>query len=54
MSIDLFPLAFYALVCGLLSAFAPPVSLGKRLILGAIVGIVSATVMPLVRGMTPF
>ena len=45
-------LAFYAAVCGILSVVAP--NLGgvvPRLAVGAIVGVVAATVLPLLRGM---
>ena len=44
-------LIFYALVCGLLGFFAP--QLGRapaRFIIGAIVGIAAAAVLPIVRG----
>ena len=45
-------LGFYAIVCGLLSAVAPnfprlPVRLG----IGALVGIVAASVLPWIKGM---
>lgn len=45
-------LTFYAVVCGILSVVAP--NLGgvmPRLIVGAVVGIVAAAVLPFVRGM---
>ncbi len=45
-------LAFYAAVCGLLSVVAP--NLGgaiPRLATGAIVGVIAATVLPMLRGM---
>ena len=45
-------LAFYAVVCGVLSLVAP--NLGgmiPRLLTGAIVGVVAATVLPFLRGM---
>ena len=45
-------LAFYAVVCGVLSFFAP--NLGgavPRMAVGAIVGIAAAAVLPFVRGM---
>jgi len=45
-------LVFYAVVCGLLSAFAP--NLGGfpiRLAVGAAVGIAAAAALPFVRGM---
>ena len=49
---DPISLAFYAVVCGLLSLFAP--SLGgrmPRLAIGAVVGVVAATVLPILNGM---
>lgn len=45
-------MAFYAVVCGVLGVFAP--SLGtywKRLIVGGIVGLVAATVLPVLKTM---
>lgn len=45
-------LVFYAVVCGLLSVFAP--SLGgtvPRMAVGAVVGVLAATALPMVRGM---
>ena len=45
-------LAFYAIVCGLLSVFAP--NLGgvvPRMAVGAVVGIIAAASLPFVRGM---
>ena len=47
---DPISLTFYAAVCGLLSLFAP--SLGgriPRLAIGAVVGVIAATVLPLLR-----
>lgn len=44
-------LLFYAVVCGLLSVFAP--SLGgmvPRLAVGAVVGVIAAIVLPVLRG----
>lgn len=49
---DPISLAFYALVCGLLSLFAP--NLGgtlPRLAVGAVVGIVAASALPFIKGM---
>ncbi len=44
-------LVFYAAVCGLLSAFAPRLgSPAARLGAGAVVGLVAATVLPVLRG----
>ncbi|MCY0095304.1 hypothetical protein [Hoeflea ulvae] len=53
MSIDATAIAWYAVICGILSALAP--SFGGRLVrisIGAVVGIVAATVLPLLRGLT--
>ncbi|MDF1607521.1 hypothetical protein PZ897_04975 [Hoeflea sp. YIM 152468] len=52
MSIDATAVAWYAVICGALSAFAP--SFGGRLLrvaIGGAVGILAATVLPVVRGM---
>ena len=49
---DLIALGFYACVCGVLSIFAPRLgSLPIRLGIGAIVGAVSAAVLPLLKAM---
>ena len=48
---DPITLGFYAAVCGILSMVAP--SLGgrlPRLLIGAIVGIIAASVLPMIRG----
>lgn len=53
MSIDGTVIAWYAVICGVLSALAP--SFGGRLVrlaAGGIVGILAATVLPLVRSLT--
>ena len=53
MSIDATAIAWYAVICGALSAFAP--SFGgrvARVAIGGIVGIVAATVLPMVKGLT--
>lgn len=45
-------LVFYAVVCGLLSLFAP--NLGgrvPRLAVGAVVGVLAATTLPFLNGM---
>ncbi|MCB1335054.1 MAG: hypothetical protein KDK26_15735 [Roseivivax sp.] len=43
-------LAFYAIVCGLLSLAGPMLgSAVRRLILGAIVGVVAAAALPTIR-----
>ena len=48
---DPFALAFYAIVCGLLSFLAPNLgSAGIRLAVGAVVGILAAALLPIVRG----
>ena len=45
-------LVFYAIVCGLLSAFAPSLGgLPLRMAVGAVVGIAAAVALPFVRGM---
>lgn len=45
-------LVFYAIVCGLLSAFAPNLGgMPVRLAVGAVVGIAAAAVLPVLRGM---
>ena len=46
-------LAFYAVVCGILSVVAP--NLGgflPRLLVGATVGVIAAVVLPIIRSMT--
>ena len=48
---DPLTLAFYAIVCGLLSAVAPRMpKLAVRLIVGAVAGIVAAGLLPAIRG----
>ena len=48
---DIIALGFYAVVCGALSFFAPQLGTSYiRFGIGAIVGIVAATVLPLLRG----
>ncbi len=52
MSFDGTAIAWYAVICGILSALAP--SFGGRMVrvsVGAIVGIVAATVLPLLKSM---
>ena len=52
MSIDATAIAWYAVICGVLSAFAP--SFGGRvvrIVIGGIVGIVAATVLPMVKSL---
>lgn len=45
-------LVFYAIVCGLLSAFAPNLGgFGLRLAIGAVVGIGAAAALPYVHDM---
>ena len=49
---DPISLAFYAIVCGCLSVFAPNLGgFAPRLAVGAGVGIVAALVLPLLRGL---
>lgn len=53
MSIDATAIAWYAVICGVLSALAP--SFGGRLVrvvIGGVVGIIAATVLPMIRGLT--
>ncbi len=55
MSIDATAIVWYAAICGVLAAFAP--SFGGRtlrLSIGAVVGIVAATVLPLAKSMIGF
>ena len=53
MTIDATAIAWYAAVCGVLSALAPNFG-GKivRIVIGGIVGIIAATVLPAIRSMT--
>ncbi|MEL6168858.1 MAG: hypothetical protein AAFR35_09200 [Pseudomonadota bacterium] len=49
---DPFALVFYAVICGCLSAFAPPrLARYIRFGIGAAVGIAAASVLPLVQTM---
>jgi len=49
---DPITIAFYAVVCGCLSAAAPTVpKLPIRLAVGAGVGVVAASVLPVIKGM---
>ncbi|MDP2732042.1 MAG: hypothetical protein Q8O63_02865 [Hoeflea sp.] len=53
MNIDATAIAWYAVICGVLSASAP--SFGGRLVrlaTGGIVGILAATLLPLLRSLT--
>ena len=52
MSIDAIAIVWYAAICGTLSALAPAFG-GRalRLTAGAVVAVVAATVLPLVRSM---
>ncbi|WP_339758944.1 hypothetical protein [uncultured Hoeflea sp.] len=52
MNIDATAIAWYAIICGVLSALAP--SFGGRLVrvlIGGVVGIIAATVLPVLRGL---
>jgi hypothetical protein len=52
MNFDATVIAWYAVICGVLSAFAP--SFGGRIVrivIGGIVGIVAATMLPMVRSL---
>ncbi len=52
---DPITLAFYAVVCGCLSAVAPRMPrLPIRLGIGAVVGIIAAAVLPSLKGMIGF
>ncbi|MEM9425553.1 MAG: hypothetical protein AAGA06_02525 [Pseudomonadota bacterium] len=48
---DPISLTFYAVICGLLSMFAPKLG-GRmpRLAIGAVVGVAAATILPILRG----
>lgn len=49
---DAISLGFYALVCGALSVAAPNLGgLPARLAVGAVVGLVAASLLPILRGM---
>ncbi len=51
LGMDIVTLAFYAVICGALGLIAP--NLGRpvfRLGVGAFVGIVAASVLPMIRG----
>ncbi|MEM7720696.1 MAG: hypothetical protein AAF222_15985 [Pseudomonadota bacterium] len=49
---DPIALTFYAVVCGLLSLFAPKLG-GRvpRLAVGAVVGVLAAAILPVLHGM---
>ena len=48
---DYTAMAFYALVCGGIGAFAPRLSLvWQRFAVAALIGIVAALVLPILRG----
>lgn len=50
MPLDPVPIVFYATVCGLLTAVAPPALLWPwRMLIGAAVGIVAAIALPTLR-----
>lgn len=52
MLIDPITLGFYAIVCAVLGAYAPKLgSTPVRFVIGAVVGIAAATVLPVLRGM---
>lgn len=49
---DPISLTFYAVVCGLLSLVAPNLGgMVPRLAIGAVVGVVAATLLPVLNGM---
>jgi len=48
---DPIAIAFYAVICGCLSAVAPNLGgMPIRLAIGAIVGVIAALVLPMVKG----
>jgi hypothetical protein len=50
MNLDATAIAWYAVICGSLSALAPDFGgRGLRIVIGGIVGIVAATVLPVLR-----
>lgn len=50
MNLDIIALAFYASICGLLSAFAPNFGgFSRRIAIGAVVGIIAAAILPVPR-----
>lgn len=52
MEIEWSAIAWYAAICGCLSAFAPSLGgMALRLGIGAAVGIFAATLLPIIRGM---
>ncbi|MBT8408849.1 MAG: hypothetical protein KJN93_04405, partial [Alphaproteobacteria bacterium] len=52
-AMDMIALTFYAAVCGILSLFAPRLGgMVTRLFVGAGVGVVAASVLPVVRAVT--
>ena len=49
---DTVPLVFYAVVCGALGAVAPSIqSTPRRMAAGGVTGLVSALVLPFLRGL---
>ncbi|MGV6811273.1 MAG: hypothetical protein ACWA47_03430 [Brevirhabdus sp.] len=49
---DPIAIAFYAVICGCLSAVAPNLGgMPVRLTIGAVVGVIAALVLPMVKGM---
>ena len=50
--IDMTAIAWYAAICGALAALAPTLGgASRRIIVGAIIGILAATVLPWFRSM---
>ena len=50
--IDLIPLVFYGIVCTVLAALVPQgIRMWQRSLIGAVVGIGAALVLPLLRGL---
>ncbi|MEM1284163.1 MAG: hypothetical protein ACFB01_05370 [Cohaesibacteraceae bacterium] len=55
MTFDGITIAYYAAICGILAAFAPRVrTMMQRLIVGAGIGIVAATLFPTLRAAVGF
>ncbi|MEM1289733.1 MAG: hypothetical protein AAGH60_15390 [Pseudomonadota bacterium] len=51
MAFDPTTIAYYAVICGALSALAPSLRTHiRRIVLGAAVGVLAATVFPSIRG----
>ena len=52
MMIDSTAIVWYAVVCGALAAFAPSLGgRGVRIVIGAVVGIIAASILPFLKSM---